>query len=357
MALSFCRYSKPVQTLLDKYWLSGLAVTSFLCGSDCSMLSQGWACCVPVQEGPLQLGAIRSSPESLVLEAGRITFPASQREGLRISSTFLKSCSEHRHKICPSRPGLVSVSVRTMATAQGGSAGGKLPLVEAERQPPQSSLPPADTLVSQKKAMRTVVKKELRQLSKEQRQAEDDAIQQHILDSQLFQRAGRLCAYLACEPLREVDTKRIIPAALSQGKALYVPRVEDRAAHMRMLLIEDPEVDTERNSMGIAEPTPLGLDGKPREDVMEADAPLDLILMPGLAFDRSGKRLGRGGGYYDVFLQKYLRLVELKGWRRPFLIAMSYKAQIQDTIPADETDQLVDGLMTAEGLLKFNSQL
>ncbi|GAQ81403.1 5-formyltetrahydrofolate cyclo-ligase [Klebsormidium nitens] len=126
-----------------------------------------------------------------------------------------------------------------------------------------SSLPPAESLVAEKKASRNVVKKELRQLSKEQRQAEDEAIQRHVLDMDFFQKARRVCAYLACEPLREVDTKRIVPAALSQGKVLYVPRVEDRAAHMRMLRIEDPDNDTERNSMGIAEPTPLLRDGQP----------------------------------------------------------------------------------------------
>lgn len=316
------------------------------------MHSQKWSGLKPVQGAALAgtSRAIHSSWEHHQRGTQRLFFQAFQKAP---SDAFQTYCWGELSSLLPRRF-CVAAKVQTMTP---GAAEGTVPLVETGDQPSVSSLPPAESLVAEKKALRSVVKKELRQLSKEQRQEEDEDIQRHILDLELFQKATRVCAYLACEPLREVDTKRVVPAALEQGKVLYVPRVEDRAAHMRMLRIKDPDTDTERNSMGIAEPTPLLPDGQPREDVMQADEALDLILMPGLAFDRSGKRLGRGGGYYDVFLQNYLKLAESKGWKRPVLIAMSYEAQIRDSIPADKTDQLVDGLVTVDGLLTFGDQI
>ncbi|GJW75339.1 5-formyltetrahydrofolate cyclo-ligase, mitochondrial [Tanacetum coccineum] len=78
-------------------------------------------------------------------------------------------------------------------------------------------------------------------------------------------------------------------------KRLYVPRVEDKNCHMRMLNISGMD-DLIANSMNILEPAPVDANGNDREDVMLANEPVDLLLLPGLAFDKTGRRLGRGGG-------------------------------------------------------------
>ncbi|XP_040990532.1 5-formyltetrahydrofolate cyclo-ligase, mitochondrial-like isoform X3 [Juglans microcarpa x Juglans regia] len=136
----------------------------------------------------------------------------------------------------------------------------------------------------------------------------DNAIQSIILESPWFKSGRRLCAYISCSALREVDTSKLLSETLSnptgdghtqRGKILYVPRVEDKNCHMRTLRISCID-DLVANSMDILEPAPMDSDGNEREDVMLANEPVDLFLLPGLGFDRSGRRLGRGGGYIII---------------------------------------------------------
>ena len=80
-----------------------------------------------------------------------------------------------------------------------------------------------------------------------------------------------------------------------------------------------------------------------RPDLLHADRPLDLFVLPGLAFDRSCRRCGRGGGFYDSFLASYLERCEKKGWKRPYLIAIALDEQIRDEdIPVDAHDKVKD---------------
>lgn len=68
---------------------------------------------------------------------------------------------------------------------------------------------------------------------------------------------------------------------------------------------------------------------------------LDLILMPGLGFDLSGKRLGRGKGFYDTYLERCLQHPRGK----PYTIALAYKEQLCQDIPVDGNDVLIDEVL------------
>lgn len=110
------------------------------------------------------------------------------------------------------------------------------------------------------------------------------------------------------------------------------------------------------NSMGIFEPIPVDSHGNAREDVTQVNEPVDLILLPGLAFDRAGRRLGRGGGYYDVFLRKYLLHAEEKGWKPPLLVGLAYSLQVLDeVVPTDATDMPIDALVSSFGVLPISN--
>ncbi|KAL6997259.1 5-formyltetrahydrofolate cyclo-ligase, mitochondrial [Sarracenia purpurea var. burkii] len=221
-----------------------------------------------------------------------------------------------------------------------------------------------DAISKQKRALRSRVRKELKNMDPTLRSQEDNAIQNVILNAPWFRSCKQLCAYISCSALREVDTSNILSSILQNpakdgystvGKKLYVPRVEDRNRNMRMLNISSTD-DLVANSMNILEPAPVDAEGNEREDVMLADDSVDLVLLPGLAFDKSGRRLGRGAGYYDIFLMKYLELAKEQKWKKPLLVALSYSRQIMDegVIPVTPTDVPVDALVTPSGVISIS---
>ncbi|XP_010678643.2 5-formyltetrahydrofolate cyclo-ligase, mitochondrial [Beta vulgaris subsp. vulgaris] len=223
-----------------------------------------------------------------------------------------------------------------------------------------------ESIFKQKRVIRSKVRKSLKEMDPSQRALEDDALQRLVLDAPWFKSSRRLCAYISCRALREVDTTTILAESLQisdkgdkqdlGGKTLYVPRVEDKNSHMRMLNICSMD-DLIANSMEILEPAPVDSRGNQREDVMHASEAVDLLLLPGLAFDKSGRRLGRGGGYYDTFLRNYRQLVNKQNWKLPLLVALSYSVQILDdgVIPITPNDVFVDALISPAGVIPISS--
>ncbi|GAB2234334.1 hypothetical protein Droror1_Dr00003582 [Drosera rotundifolia] len=222
-----------------------------------------------------------------------------------------------------------------------------------------------ENIIKQKKILRSKVRRSLKEMDPAQRLLEDNLIQSIVLEAPWFKSSKRLCAYISCSALREVDTSKILADILqNQGrdslahdvKKLYVPRVEDRNCHMRMLRICSDE-DLIANSMNILEPASVDSDGNLHEDVMHASEPVDLFLLPGLAFDKSGRRLGRGGGYYDTFLINYQNQAKERNWKQPLLVALSYSLQIMDdgVIPVTATDVPIDALVSPAGVIPITS--
>ncbi|XP_057951803.1 5-formyltetrahydrofolate cyclo-ligase, mitochondrial [Malania oleifera] len=228
-----------------------------------------------------------------------------------------------------------------------------------------------DAQFMQKRTLRSTVRKALKSMDANQRSQEDNAIQRIVLDAPWFKLSQRLCGYISCSALREVDTSMVLSEILQNPagdvfsnqdghrqmkKKLYVPRIEDKNSNMRMLNISSID-DLVANSMNILEPALVDDDGNKREDVMQANDPVDLFLLPGLAFDRSGRRLGRGGGYYDSFLRKYQELAKEKSWKEPLLVALSYSLQIMDegVIPVTPNDVSVDVIVSPSGAIPISS--
>ncbi|XP_015965556.1 5-formyltetrahydrofolate cyclo-ligase, mitochondrial [Arachis duranensis] len=217
-----------------------------------------------------------------------------------------------------------------------------------------------DAIFNQKNALRTQVRKTLKAIHPSHRSQQDDAIQNIISEAPWFKSSLRLCAYISCSALREVDTSKLLSQILqdpvSDGKKLYVPRVEDKNSHMRMLRISCID-DLIANSMDILEPAPIDAYGNAREDVMQANEPVDLFLLPGLAFDKSGRRLGRGGGYYDTFLKNYKDLANTRNWIQPLRVALSYSEQILDegVIPMTSSDVPIDALVSPAGVIPITT--
>ncbi|XAR64988.1 5-formyltetrahydrofolate cyclo-ligase [Bertholletia excelsa] len=215
-----------------------------------------------------------------------------------------------------------------------------------------------------KQTLRSKIRKALKGMDPIQRSQEDDLIQNFVLEASWFKSSRSLCAYVSCPALREVDTSKILLEILSNAaegccaqirKNLYLPRVEDRNSSMRMLKISSFN-DLIPSSLKILEPSPVDCDGNECEDVMQASEPIDLVLLPGLAFDRSGNRLGRGGGYYDLFLKNYNELANKRNWKQPLFVGLSYTVQIVDegVIAVTSKDLPVDAVVSPSGCIPIS---
>lgn len=88
-----------------------------------------------------------------------------------------------------------------------------------------------------------------------------------------------------------------------------------------------------------------------------ADASLDVIIVPGMLFDRRGGRLGHGKGYYDRYLQKAAAHATARGRPVPYIgtllfahpVAVALREQVRDApVPMDDTDVSIDALITAD---------
>lgn len=128
----------------------------------------------------------------------------------------------------------------------------------------------------------------------------------------------------------EWDTLPLVRAALAAGKTVSVPRVDKGARMLAVHAIADPQADVVASDQGIPEPRA----SCPR---VRYDA-IDFVLVPGVAFDATGRRLGYGGGYYD----RLLPLLDAEAAR----IAGAFELQIVDHVPSAPHDRPVDAIVT-----------
>jgi len=133
----------------------------------------------------------------------------------------------------------------------------------------------------------------------------------------------------------EINTKPIIKAALKDGKEIYIPKImENTLQFYRLRSLEDPVTF---NSFGIGEPV--------LEEPLMHDIRL-LLVCPGLAFDKTGGRLGRGKAYYDRYIQ-YLEESD----NSFFTLGLCMDFQIMEYIPMSKYDKKMDAILTGSGFL------
>ena len=151
-----------------------------------------------------------------------------------------------------------------------------------------------------------------------------------VLALPAYGRAREILAYMAVR--NELDAGLIASQALADGKRLLLPRCRDGAPGLVDLGCVRCLSEAAPGSYGIPEP--------PREACLppEAFSP-DLILVPGLAFDRRGARLGFGGGYYD-------RLLALPMAQNAFIVGLGYDFQLVAALPAEPWDKPVNAVVS-----------
>ena len=147
---------------------------------------------------------------------------------------------------------------------------------------------------SRKDALRTSFKRLRAALASEERARIDTAITQRVCNAPEFQNAQVIATYLSFGA--EVETRGIIERAWREGKTVALPRCVPASRCMRWYLIDSFE-GLERHALGMLEPAE-----DPAREIDPAAKKGVLAIVPALAIDEQGFRLGYGGGYYDAFL-------------------------------------------------------
>lgn len=172
-------------------------------------------------------------------------------------------------------------------------------------------------------------------ISKEIKVRLDENIYINVCNSTIFKRAKNIFIYVSLD--YEVDTKEIINKAFSLGKNVSVPKVISKSKGMVAVTIKS------LSQLSLGKYNIL----EPYTDNNIANAnDFDLIIVPGLAFDKKGGRLGYGGGFYDRYLKTCSSTCNI--------IALAYSFQIIDQVPMDINDAKINNIITEKENLVNN---
>ncbi len=166
-------------------------------------------------------------------------------------------------------------------------------------------------------------------LSPEEVNKTSKEITKNLLRLRRFRNARRVVLYFPIK--NEVNTEGIFRSAREFSKEIYFPCVEGSLLRFRRVSDLD---ELEPGSFGIPEPS--------RDSAKVEITDIDLVIIPGVAFDRFGRRLGYGGGYYDRVLFK------IDNKRR---IGLAYNFQVLDSIPVEAGDEEVGLIVTEAGVI------
>ncbi len=173
------------------------------------------------------------------------------------------------------------------------------------------------------------------------------ALHRNIYENAVWKNARSVGLYMALP--QEVPTKALVERAWQEGKRVYLPLCHKKQRGEMDFIACLGQEDLALGAYAIMEPTEEAAARFGAKLVLEADEnQLDILFVPGVAFDKQGHRIGFGGGYYDRFLQRLL-LGECKANTR--CIGMALAWQVLEKVPYDTWDIPMHGMVTEESFL------
>lgn len=187
-----------------------------------------------------------------------------------------------------------------------------------------------------KRELRSRLRAARANLRRGEAETRSNAVCARVTESPEFAGAKIIALYRAMTG--EVVTDEIFRSARSRGAVTLYPRVAKGSVDLVFSPVSDLG-DLKPGVWGILEPA---VDA-PAARVSDAD----VVIVPGVAFDMKGRRLGQGGGYYDRLLRK------LK--RGAVSLGVAFDLQVVDEVPCGPNDAKIDCLATESGFFRFNS--
>ena len=194
---------------------------------------------------------------------------------------------------------------------------------------------PAD-IVARKRAVRGEARARLEALSGPQIQRKSKNLTKQLLTTSWWSQGEWVFIYIPM--FGEVDTRYIVAQAYREQKQVAIPRME--GPDLAFYFYDGRTENLLPNQFGILEPDPTW-------KLIDPTVPTGkrlLVLTPGLAFDRSRRRLGRGKGFYDRFLDG-LRTAHPQG-SASWAVGLAFDEQLVNVVPVSDHDELLDGIVT-----------
>lgn len=183
-------------------------------------------------------------------------------------------------------------------------------------------------------------------IHEEIRKDKDREIKERLLALSEFKASHKILLYASFRS--EVDTFDLLKYCVAHGKVVVLPRVDKQDNELKIYEIKDTE-ELVKGYFGIPEPNVSADISESRRMNVEH---MDLIIVPGVAFDEQCNRLGYGKGFYD----KLLSGVRGQGSRVKRLIALAYEEQIVESIPSESHDIRMDKIITDKRIIECYGQ-
>lgn len=191
-----------------------------------------------------------------------------------------------------------------------------------------------DEIKSAKEQIRKDIAKTLSGLTEKQRTAKAKAIESKLFGFANFLEARIALLYIDGD--NEVRTESILKRAYDFNKIVVLPAFDPDRLKVATLKVDQPDKDLVPGPRGVLEPNPARCKPVPLQKI-------DIAIIPGIAFDEKGARIGSGHGYYDRFIP------DLPATTRK--VALAFEEQILPQVPTESHDKHVDIIITDKRII------
>ena len=191
-----------------------------------------------------------------------------------------------------------------------------------------------DEIKTAKEQIRKEIANALNGFTEKQRAEKTRAIESKLFEFANFLEARIVLLYIDGE--NEVRTKNIIKRAYAFQKIVVLPTFDSGRFKVTTLKVDHPDKDLLPGPRGVAQPNPARCKPVPLQKI-------DIAIIPGVAFDEKGARIGSGHGYYDRFIP------DLPATTRK--VALAFEEQMIPLVPTESHDKHVDIIITDKRII------
>ncbi len=201
-----------------------------------------------------------------------------------------------------------------------------------------------DLIQQQKKLIRQEIRLLRKSISKKESQLAAQKLAKKLKADSRYRNALEIACFISFDA--EINTTPLIEMLFNDGKKVYLPKLKPIKPNRLWFMPYQQNAKLLNNRLGIPE-VDLTV------NYAIAVSKLDVILMPLVAFDLQGNRLGMGGGFYDATLAHLSGLKKANLQHKPLCIGIAYQQQLVNQLPTENWDIKLDGVLTQDNFYCF----